>query len=264
MENVMKKSIISLVTAVCLLFSAFAFVSCEESPEAVAASAITRTAALDSYSAVMEMSAFYSIGEEPVAVPMTVVMKVEDGRSEAPKISADASMSLFGKKLFEVSTYSDGEWMYLSMGELGGYKTAIENADDYNYTANLFSIMKEIPANAFESIEMEKDEKGNSVITIDISDGAFAGLYGDLITSVNSGTGADVSSVTVADPELKITVEKGYIKVYDLEFDMNVTVNGEAISTKIVAKITYSDPGKAVTVDPPEGYESFKLVDSLD
>ena len=59
--------------------------------------------------------------------------------------------------------------------------------------------------------------------------------------------------------------ENGYVSVYKMAFDMNIDVetSGIVVGTEasVEMEITFKNPGTAVTITPPEGYQDFPEVD---
>ena len=64
----------------------------------------------------------------------------------------------------------------------------------------------------------------------------------------------------INDAVAKLTVAIGYVTSYDLSFTMEITMEGITSSAEATAAITYENPGQAVTITPPEGYQSFEVV----
>ena len=110
---------------------------------------------------------------------------------------------------------------------------------------------------------------GTRSVSAAISDEEFAEIYQDFIDDMSASAGQEgaVSDLSVSNGKVDITVdENGYVSVYKVSFEMNLKVESSGVSMDAKAPvemaITFHNPGTAVTVTPPDGYQDFPEVSS--
>lgn len=268
----MKRRMIALLLALTLLCTGVLFTGCGngKAPEGekgqsafnVINTALEKTRNLDSMNAQMKMEMNVSAGGISMSIPITMNMKAKGMKSASPVISLDISMSFFGQTVaFEI--YQEGNWVYMVMGDMK-YKAPAESAgEDLDYTENFDEILKKIPESVLKDVELVKAADGSQTATIPFPAEMFGEIYEDIIESMGSEAGMDLEDMQISDAVVKITVADGYITVYDLSFKMGMTVEGVSTSAEAKATITYDNPGKDVTITPPEGYQSFEETSGL-
>lgn len=96
----------------------------------------------------------------------------------------------------------------------------------------------------------------------------FAEIYKSFVDemSASAAEGEEVSEVSVTNAKVTVTVDKnGYVSVYGISFDMNLKAESEGMSLEMKASvdmnIAFKNPGTAVTITPPAGYQDFEEVD---
>ena len=109
-----------------------------------------------------------------------------------------------------------------------------------------------------EGAVIEKNDDGSKSVTLVITAEQYAELFGEAMDSLSGSLGGAVS---VKDVTMEITVKGGYVVEYDIEFDMDMNVEGMTVSASMDMDIDYINPGKAVKVTPPAGYENFPAID---
>lgn len=252
----MKKRMVSLLLVVCLMATVVLFTGCE-SAESLVKGAIAKTSMLDSYEAEIEMQLDMEASGMTMSIPMTIGMKVKDAHGDNPIISANTAISMLGQSI-EMDVYSDGEWIYLvSEGE--GYKVSAENGDEYDYTGDVDDMIQNIPEDLLKDAEIVKNDDGSKSVTVALPDEVFAEVYKEFVDSMNeTATGSEVEDIEISDAVVSITVKDGYISVYDISFEMNMTVVSLETSMDVKATITFKNPGQDVPVTPPDGYKDFE------
>ena len=255
------KRIISLVLALCVVCMCGVLVSCEtESTFSVISTALDNTQALDYMDATMEMEINMESQGTTMSIPMTADIKANNLKSDNPVMSTEISMSMLGMTV-DMKMYQEGEWAYYDA--LGmKYKIKVtEETNEYDYSDDVNFMVKDIPEELLENVELVKSEDGSVTVTVAIPDEQFADIYDDYIDSLNSTTGYEDGDITITNAKVSITVKDEYVSVYDMSFNMNIDIEGVSSAAEVTAKVTYNNPGEKVTVTPPEGYKDYKEMD---
>lgn len=253
------KRITSVVLAVCMLLSVMLFASCaQETPASLVNGAMEKMAELDSMEAKVDAEIKMSMLGIDLAMPIDMHMVLENAKSTTPVASLEAEMSMMGESV-SMNMYLDGQgWAYITMdGE--GYK--VNTADAMEQlplsTDNVTDMITQFPEELFEGAQIVNNEDGSKSVSLAITPEMYAQLFGDALDGLASSMGA---AVTLKDISLEITVKDGYVVEYDIEFDMDMNVEGISVSASMDMDIDYINPGKAVKVTPPAGYENFPVM----
>ena len=70
--------------------------------------------------------------------------------------------------------------------------------------------------------------------------------------------GVAATGLTISDAVVEITVKDGYVQTYGVDFSMVMTIEGVSFTATAECEMVYENPGEAVTVTLPKGYESFR------
>lgn len=265
----MKRSFVVLLSLVMLL-GVFMMTSCEEPTAAVVSKAIKNTAALDSFEAKMTLNIDMKMGGADVSVPMIYDIKAKGMQGDEKIIGATAEMEMLGVEML-VDIYAEGEWSYVTVsGEAMGqtysrsYKQKL-NADDaqYDIESDMQEILKEIPEELLEGVKFTDNEDGSKTVSIVIDDEQFKQMYDDIIESTGAQVGADDLSVTISNATVSVTVDGGYVKNYEMSYDMTMTVEGVGVTASVTAAIEYSNHNGDVTIAPPANYQSFEDIEEM-
>ncbi len=251
----MKRRVISLVmvlVALCTLLTACGPKSTSE----ILTEALEKTEALDSVAAKMELRIDLLDTGMPWSIPITVDMKAKDLKSENPTLSTVISTTMFGQSM-EIEMYQEDQWAYMVMDDTK-YKAKVEDVQgQYDFAENIDDLLQELPDALLEAVTLVKNDDGSQTATIAVPGGQFADIYEDFIEGLDTGSGMDVSTVKISDAVVTITIANGYVTVYDMGFNMEMTAEGVTSNTEVTAKITFDNPGGAVEITPPEGYKDF-------
>jgi hypothetical protein len=257
----MKKRVFALCLSVILILSALMLTSCERvTAYALVSGAMKKTQALDSMDADVTMKMSVDVMGISTEVPMTFHVKAAGLKTDKPIMAADMTMSMMG---FDMTTnlYSEGEYFYVtSMGENMKMKIG-ELTEDYDVMGDIADTVKELPEDLLKDVEAVNNDDGTKTVSVTIPDDAFASIYKELLESTGESAagGSEITDVAVSNAKADITVSKeGYIAVYKLAFDMSMTVDGEQATSKMDMTVNYKNPGTAVTVTAPEGYQDFE------
>ena len=56
---------------------------------------------------------------------------------------------------------------------------------------------------------------------------------------------------------VEYTIKNGYVISYDMKYTMTTTIDGVVSTYHIEANTEIKNPGKTVTITPPQGYRNF-------
>ena len=249
------KKIISILLTLCLLFSsALCFTSCEafDTPETMVTKAVAKTATQDSYAGEIVIQMSMELFGEQIDIQTKSEMKAEGVTGDSAEVEMKTTVNAMGETL-QTTTYMKDGWSYVVMqGE--GYKT--KNDEGIGSDDTVDSLVKEIPKDLFEGVEIVKDEQsGERSVTVVIPSEVFAELYDELVEEITSTMGVELE-ITVSDATVTISVKDGLISVYDIAFTMTMDAEGMEMSVDAEASVTFTQYG-GVTVEMPENYESF-------
>ena len=253
------KRIISVVLAVCMLLSVMVLASCAETPESLINGAMIKMASLTSIEAEMDAEIKMSMLGVDMSMPIDMHVIMDEIKSENPVGSVKAEMSFLGESV-AMDMYMDGKgWAYMTVaGESYKVNTEAASAELPLSSDSVTDMITQFPEDLFEGAVIEKNDDGSKSVTLVITAEQYAELFGEAMDSLSGSLGAAVS---VKDVTLEITVKGGYVVEYDIEFDMDMNIEGMTVSASMDMDIDYINPGKAVKVTPPAGYENFPAID---
>lgn len=246
----MKKRILTFAMILVMLCGLFA--GCGENPYVMLASAMAKTEKLEEMSAKMDMEMAMSTSAMSITIPISMSVQAKDIKSDNPTIMTTLSVSILGQKV-EAQVYQEDGWSYAVMGDLKAKTKSAPELDQYDYSDE---IMQEIPEDLVKDAEIVKNSDGSVTATIHISNEKFAEIYSDLLDSMSDSLSA-VQEVTVENAVVVITVAKGYIQSYNMEFRICADKGDDVDTMDVKANISYENPGQPVEITPPDGYQDF-------
>ncbi len=255
----MKKITTLLIALLMVAVSVLSFASCNAlKTEEVINQGIENTSKLTEFEANMNMVIDMKMTGMTMNMPMSVNMKVKDADKENPITYALMSMEMMGQKM-ETESYMDDEYVYI-VADGEGYKVSIEDAEgEYDFSEELNENFQKLPVDLLKDIELVKGEDGSYNATVNIPDETFKELYGDLLDEVSEASLGEVfDGLSISDCVVTVTVKDDYATNYDLSFKMAMKVEGMDVTADVTANYEIVNPGKSVTITPPEGYESFE------
>ena len=270
--NIMKKKLISLLLALTVLCTGLFLTGCgnEDVPEETKAKtafeiideALQKTQNLESMDAKIEMEMSMGADGFTMTIPMSIKIMGKDLKAEKPVLSTVISMSMLGQSI-EMEIYQEDQWAYMVMDEMK-YKLNVKDAtDELDYAENADYMLQEIPEELLKDVQPVTAADGSQTFTVNFPEETFDRIYDELIESVGSNMGTDIEDAKISDAVATITVADGYVTVYDLAFNMEMTAEGVSTTTAVKATCTYNNPGQPVTVTPPEGYQDFEELSAL-
>lgn len=264
----MKKRM-AFALALLMAFSLVLFTSCENATAySLVADAVAKNEALDSFDADVDIEMSVEVSGITVDVPMGYQIKASGLAGDNPVTSTTMSVTAMGMTM-ETNAYIEGEWCYVTMlGENMKMKVG-ESAEQYDGYSSIESVFKPLSEELLADVEITENGDGTRSVSVAIPDEEFETLYQDFVNDMSASAGQEgaVSDLSVTNGKVDITVDgNGYVSVYKVSFEMNLKVESSGVSMDAKAPvemaITFHNPGTAVTVTPPEGYQDFTEVSS--
>lgn len=265
----MKKRIVSAVLSVLLICSMLLLTSCGRlTAFSLVSDALEKTNNLDSMQAKMTMDMSISTEGMTLDIPVVYDTKAAGLKSENPVSSTEMTMSVLGQEV-AVDIYTEGGYFYMTAEGESVKMKAGEDTEDYDGVEMIDDMMKAVPEDILTDVVIVNNEDGTSTVTTAVSEEVFSELYGDIVDSVGdiAADGSEIGEVTLSDANIEITVNKdGYVSLYKMNFVVKMTVSaGDTamdFTADVAATVEYVDPGKEVTVTPPDGYKDFTELDA--
>ncbi|MBR2024632.1 MAG: hypothetical protein IKA02_02345 [Clostridia bacterium] len=255
----MKKITSVIIALLMVAVSVLSFASCEVlKTEEVINNAIENTAKLNDFEANVDIAIDMAMTGMTMNIPMDMAIKVKDANKENPISWSSITMEMLGEKI-TTESYMDSEYVYiLSDGE--GYKVPVEDAEDeYDFSGEFDESLKKLPVDLIKDIELVKGEDGSYKITVNVPKEVFEELYDEIIDSMSEASlGEVVEDLELSDCVVSVTVKDDYVTNYDISFVMSLSIQGISATSTVNAKYEIVNPGKSVTITPPQGYENFE------
>jgi lipoprotein len=264
------KKFTAIALVLVMLVSLFALTSCEEkklTAYSLVSDAVAKMETLDSFEADMEIKMGVETMGVSMDVPMQYNVKAAGLKGDNPVTFSTVSMTMMGMTM-KTEAYTEGEWCYITAFGQNMKMKAGENTEEYDGYADIESVIKELPEDILSDVEITENSDGTKTVSVAVSDEKFAEIYKSFVDemSASAAEGEEVSEVSVTNAKVTVTVDKnGYISVYGISFDMNLKAESEGMSLEMKASvdmnIAFKNPGTAVTITPPAGYQDFEEVD---
>ncbi len=243
------------ITAIFLtLMLIIPFASCqkkEQKPYELYKAAYDKMSALDSYEMNMHMTMKMSTEGMDLDIPMDMNIKMAGLKTGSP-----VSRSLTTTEMLGTSTtadvYTAGDYSYYTSEE-GNYKIKTELDEDT--LAGINMLETDFQESSFKDAKITKDKDGNRTFDLTLSSEQFADSFKKLIGSLAE----ESMSAEITDIKISVTVSSNdYLKAISMNFKMPMDMMGTKIATEVSMECEYVNPGTAVSVQAPDGYESYE------
>ena len=274
----MKKKILSLVLMLCLLITPLLLVSCDEEPasdpsgdvtppapkeptaadlEKELSEAIAKVQALKEMDLKYVIDAEYVIDGSTIKMPITMVSKAKGLGGDNLITYAEVSMSSMGQN-YDVINYTENGWDYtLTNGQ--GYKSQTDPDDPQDSSLEgFFTDLKGKDILKMDKLTYTDNADGSRTVKVEVDGEKFQEAFDEAMEIVDglAQMGTDVE-VAVKGATLEYTIKDGYVISYQMNYSMEMEIQGTAATCNIEVVSTVNNPGKAVTITPPEGYKNF-------
>ncbi len=252
------KKITSILLAALMIVSVMALASCKkpETPESLVNGAIEKTNAYDAYEIDMLMEMSMNVMGMEMTIPLDMHVMTSGEKEDNPITSMNMTIELLGMSS-TVDMYSEGDWAYITADD-ESFKMNLEDAKEQVGSTDTSYLESIIPADIFEGTEIIENEDGTKSVELVIPDDRFTEIFPTMLDSMTStmgtGTAADIK---ISNAKITITVADGLIKGFDMTFDMEMTIEGIAVTASAKVESDYLAFGEDVVITPPEGYLDF-------
>lgn len=261
------KKFTAVALVLVMLVSLFALTSCEEKKQtaySLVSDAVAKMETLDSFEADMDLKVETKEMDEDDSMGALSQCNVKAAglKGDNPVTFSTISVTMMGVTM-KTEAYTEGEWCYITAFGQGMKMKAGENTEEYDGYADIEFVIKEIPEDILSDVEITENSDGTKTVSVAVSDEKFTELYQVLVDEVFASVtkGEVVIDISVTNANVTVTVDKnGYVSVYGISFDVNSEelFGGKA---SVDMNIAFKNPGTAVTVTPPAGYQDFEEVD---
>ena len=225
---------------------------------------------LDSYEMDMDVTITVDMGTMSGTIPYKINTKASGLMGENP-----VSLSTATVINETMVTYTEGDWIYTVSGGVGT-KSRVDNEmmERLSSTVAESLINNPFSEEMMQDVEIMENEDGTRSVSVPMSDDTFEGLFDSILDEIFSdeiseaflAVGIEDIRMSFTDVVTDFTVnEDGYFVKYDMSGNlvMGITASEEAGGTSVSMEMpfdmscTYKNPGTAVTVTPPTGYQDF-------
>lgn len=247
----MKRRLISLLILTCMLVGIMLSASSCFVRDMRINNALKKTNKLTDVDAYMTMS--ITIGEQTQKMSFDIKADGEDEDELIGEIIMRANGS-------SQVMYLDKDYVYVSDGNGSGYKV---DADEFGTSADedMESLLQKLPNEAFDDAEYKKGKNGKLTMTTELDDEVFEETFAEFIKSTEDAIKeslSDAKNFSYDDCEISITIQKGYVIEFDIEFEFSLEVNGTEYDVFVHVNTEINNPGEDVTVKLPKGCSNWE------
>jgi hypothetical protein len=115
-----------------------------------------------------------------------------------------------------------------------------------------------------DKITYKNNADGSRTVTVAVDKEVFDEIFTDAMAMVEEMTQLDANmSAELRDTAIEYTIKGGYVIAMTLKYGFDMTIEGTKMTMDIDMTMEIIDPGKPVTITPPEGYEDFEDIGDL-
>ena len=291
----MKKKILSCLLMLCMLLTPVLLASCDEEPEATpptttpsdnppssgtpSSTSQRPTAkqlekqlsdALDKLNALEELDCKYVITAEylmdgvTMTMPITMIIKGKDLTSADPIMYTDVSFSMMGNS-FAMTQYHEDGWDYTVMdGE--SYKMQSEEGldEDEELMDGLMTDLEGTEILNMTKLTYKNNPDGSRTVTTEIDGEKFQEVFAEAMELMDEYAAmGENTNVEIRDASISFTIKNGYVISYTMQYTMDLLIDGTEAVCNMEGTVEVINPGKPVTIVPPEGYLDFEDISDL-
>ncbi len=262
------KKFLSLTLVLIIIISVAILPSCKKelTPFELTAASGEKLEAADGMDISIDMKMKMNMQGMSIEIPMEMEIQTSGLKSDSPTAKLTMTMSVMGATT-EVSAYLKDNMYYL---ETAGQGFAIDptkpNADEFldgmTVEENLADVKIDLPEEAFpEALEVIEGENGAKIFTLKFNEDEFKKYFPEVVEA--AADSSELTDVKISDAELTLTIDKD-ANYKSMKYDFTMTASVSAGITKVETDVdvemtmTFNKIGDGVTVEPIEGYESFK------
>lgn len=243
-----------------MMLSVMMLASCGETPASLINSAMANMAQLDSLEVKSNLEAKTNVMGTDMTLPVVTRVQMTGAQGDSPVVLMDMEVSMMGITS-KTTEYNDGEWIYISVDGIN-YKV-----DNVNKSAMLFNgvsaktLLQELAEDLLQGAKIVKNEDGSKTVALTIPAAVFTEMYAPMLNNLNKTVGTAEDAMTVSDADVKLTVKDGYLTKYEMNYTVDMVVEGMDASASMAMTAEFLNPGQDVTITPPAGYQDFPELD---
>ena len=269
----------------CLMLSVMLLASCgggEKTPEQLIEDAFDATDKVDCIEYTMDLTITYDMGEgQSMSMPMTVLTKITDLKSESPKIYMEVAMTEEDGDTETGTLYLEGDWMYITSeygDETTSYKVPAEYSAEFgldSYMADFDTLFADFPSDLFDGVTATSNDDGSKTVALSLTAEQMQTVFAELAAALTEGEFGEMDegvSLSFEPASIEISVKNGLVSNYkfDLALSMTMDMDGDPATTGDVMTVGMSfaydidiTKTSGVTITPPEGYLDFEDASQL-
>lgn len=237
------------ITMLCILMVASSLTGCiKQDPKKRLDSIIKKSAMNDSVDMTIAMEMAVEASGQKIDMPVEMDIKVKDATSDKLAMEMKINMELLGQKIDMGVYYQDGYYYMDASGQKMKYAMDIEEIKkqiegNVNYQ-NLNSKM-------MKDVTMKKDGK-NEVYNFTMNVDEIGNLLENYMSSLDGMVGSGVE-YKFSNASGSMTADKsGKLLGYTMNFDMDMTLQGQNLKAKVKADTKINGMGKEVQWTTPD------------
>lgn len=177
-----------------------------------------------------------------------------------------------GRLTAMTESYLDGCDYYVKTQE-SAFRMKLEpDMEQYDLARDALAVIQPLPPSLFEKVTVKADDINRKKVSVSVSEEVFLETFSVIAERMISGFAAlpEISEVHFSDARVTVVVtETGYIHSYTLGFTVNMkySANGyrdQTMSIRVSSQMEYVQPGSAIAVTLPDGYQNFPIIDADD
>ena len=181
-------------------------------------------------------------------MPTSIALRVKDAQTENRTFSYTMTMSMLGIEISQDVYFADG-FYYMNDGlNKIKYPYSEENEKTYGYKTDIDMLLKTLPENFFENVEVQRNADGTKTIALNIP--SVFRYYTDLTADVKDGAGYNL---IWSDGDLTVVINKdGSLKSYELVLKPYANIEGVTTDFNITYGITYRNDDDIAPIVPED------------
>ena len=261
----------------CLMLSVMLLASCgggEKTPEQLIEDAFDATDKVDCIEYTMDLTITYDMGEgQSMSMPMTVLTKITDIKSESPKIYMEVAMVEEDGDSETGTLYLEGDWMYFAGDDMDSYKLPVEYSAEVgldSYMADFDTLFADFPSDLFDGVTATSNDDGSKTVALSLTAEQMQTVFAELAAALTEGEFGEMEegvSLSFEPASIEISVKNGLVSNYKFDLALSVTMDldGDPATTEDAMTVGMSfaydidiTKTSGVTITPPEGYLDFE------
>ena len=218
-----------------------------------------KTSALTSAAIGLNMNVKMSMEGISMEIPMVYDVKISGLNSESAVYRVLATTSMFGEEV-TTDVYAADGYSYYTDAE-GNYKVVTGSDYDSCEILPVLDFFKvAFSEELLKDVAVTESEDGSMSFELSLTGEQFVENYSAIVADMSEGESIELDASAYSDVKVSITVDaQGYVGSHSIGFTTVISDAEYGDTTyECVYAISYTDAGTEVTVEAPEGYESYE------